>query len=408
MGQGGSSGDGGGGGYSCSPDGIVSYDTSINSDGSYDRTCSHGGIGFSSTTSYDNTGNATSITTDFCGLNLGTHTFDNSSSGSHGSSSSGSHGSSSSGSHGASSSGSHGASSSGSHGASSSGSNGSSSSSSHGSSFDNSNNDAYFGWAFDESNCNNSYSRDHYWDFYGSLYWEEFRHLKCDLETHWNYHGKHEGRLQHKPKGFKWEVYLAMNPDLHCLKMHIYDHGNYRFWSLMRHYADSGRFEGRKYFPENFDITTYKHYIDLSHYSDVDLVLHWINHGKSEGRLGMLPCGFNPKIYKAINKDLSNHSDEEAIGHYVNWGRNENRSFYPENFDIITYKYYIDLSHFSDVDLVLHWINHGKSEGRLGMLPKGFDSKIYKAINNDLSNHSDEDAIGHYVNWGRNENRSFC
>jgi len=126
--------------------------------------------------------------------------------------------------------------------------------------------------------------------------------------------------------------------------------------------------------PKDFDVSIYKELNeDLKDMNDIDVKLHYINHGIREGRFYKyegLPIDFDVSIYKELNEDLAKINDSLAKLHYINHGIREGR-FYkyeglPIDFDVSIYKELNeDLVKINDSLAKLHYINHGIKEGRL-------------------------------------------
>lgn len=89
--------------------------------------------------------------------------------------------------------------------------------------------------------------------------------------------------------------------------------------------------------PEDFDPEIYKKINkDLIFLSNDELIHHYINWGKNEGRpykIAKPPHDFNPENYKKINEDLREMTDEDATNHYINWGKYEGRCYKLINYD---------------------------------------------------------------------------
>ena len=104
---------------------------------------------------------------------------------------------------------------------------------------------------------------------------------------------------------------------------------------------------------------------DLEHLTDNELILHYVNRGKKEGRHG------KPKsLIKEKNK--LNKIDKELY-------RNLDIEFYKKNNP--------DIKHFTDNQLILHYVKSGKEEGRLANVnPKICLVYVYYERKNDQTN----------------------
>lgn len=145
----------------------------------------------------------------------------------------------------------------------------------------------------------------------------------ASLVKHWEDHGKREGRMPSfsamlasqalsedaLPSDFAADVYLALNPAIRGI-------GIMDQWSAAEHYLLVGATRKLDY---QFDEDFYRHYYrDLS-MAKVDLLAHYIENGKSEGRvktskeywkskqLNGAECEafINPAEFAALNADLA-------------------------------------------------------------------------------------------------------
>ncbi|HIK50945.1 MAG TPA: hypothetical protein IGS17_08485, partial [Oscillatoriales cyanobacterium M59_W2019_021] len=201
-----------------------------------------------------------------------------------------------------------------------------------------------------------------------------------EIEQHWIESGQFEGRLRSEkefyelhglnpdalPADFDWKAYLELNPDLQ-------GHFNSK-WSVIQHFLVHGAKEGRLYSfnqlyykpksasqsvlnssnssserePEvdsKFDWSFYLDYNDdlkgLASYEEA--YYHWLNHGKTEGRLASeeqfyeahgikksdIPIDFDWQGYLDLHLDLKENikSKWKAISHYLTIGWQEKRIY---------------------------------------------------------------------------------
>ena len=188
---------------------------------------------------------------------------------------------------------------------------------------------------------------------------------------------------------------------------------------LINHYINYGKKEGRIYdkylikkciLPEDFNPYIYKNiYKDLENLNENELKEHYLNNGINEGRFYKIPEDFNPYIYKNIYKDLENLNENELKEHYLNNGINEGR-FYkiPEDFNPCIYKnIYEDLKLLNNNELIIHYINNGIKEKRIYKIPDDFSPLIYKNIYNDIKDLNENELKEHYLFYGIKENRIY-
>lgn len=131
----------------------------------------------------------------------------------------------------------------------------------------------------------------------------------------------------------------------------------------------------------DFEPETYRGlYQDLENCDTRTLILHYLRHGKQEGRHGHfpflkedIPDDFHGQMYVELNPDLEYLStDISRLFHYLSTGRHEGRPYnlslssLPYNFDCRMYlELNPDLQAFkNDTQLKHHYLTHGIHEGR--------------------------------------------
>ena len=116
---------------------------------------------------------------------------------------------------------------------------------------------------------------------------------------------------------------------------------------------------------KNFDIEFYrKCNSDLNNLSVIELINHYKNYGKTEGRFGsekqvkyfVEDPDFDIYFYRKCNSDLNNLSFIELIDHYKNYGKRERRLSSHKQI-----KYFVDDNNF-------HFVNYKKSKPELKQL----------------------------------------
>lgn len=87
----------------------------------------------------------------------------------------------------------------------------------------------------------------------------------------------------------------------------------------------------KNYLPNNFNFSCYReNNSDLKHFSDEEIVIHWIFYGKFENRkykLKNIYPDFNHNIYRKKNYDLYDKDKNELETHFLNFGRYESRLY---------------------------------------------------------------------------------
>ncbi len=173
------------------------------------------------------------------------------------------------------------------------------------------------------------------------------------------------------------------------------------------------------------DINFYKNYYkDLSHMDDNQLIHHYNEYGRNEGRIFSQKelneliettgkPDFDPNYYGSYYTDLSHMNFKQLVHHYNEYGRNEGRKICDDNkiFDIDFYKsYYLDLRHMTKEELIRHYNEYGRDECRFININYlnikidlkdfknknlTFDIDFYRKINN-LENLDENKIILHY------------
>jgi hypothetical protein len=81
-------------------------------------------------------------------------------------------------------------------------------------------------------------------------------------------------------------------------------------------------------FPNDFNFDLYRlFYEDLRQFNNNELMIHYLDFGRNEGRIYKLPNDFNIKAYKELNKDLQHFNDNDSMIHYAHYGMKENRQY---------------------------------------------------------------------------------
>lgn len=232
---------------------------------------------------------------------------------------------------------------------------------------------------------------------------------KAKLLQHFLEFGLKEGRKASST--FDVKYYLNANQDLKKTFGNNYE-------AAFKHFVDYGCKEYRKSSDE-YDGNFYRlKYSDLANMSSEDLMKHYINFGKAEGRWAGMDYEvegilFDSDVYAEANLDLKNafgNNKSKLLEHWYQFGISEGR------IASIAYQseYYVSLN--SDLErafgrnyeeLLKHFINSGIKEGRNSSLV--FEVSTYFDKNSDL-----KAAFGtnyklgylHFINYGINEGRT--
>lgn len=140
-----------------------------------------------------------------------------------------------------------------------------------------------------------------------------------------------------------YQPFCAQNgiDDRRRLFYHFLNHGGngHYFKSLSHMCSEKKKWKGLV--PSDFDPETYRNLnADLTDFSDLDATIHYLNHGRDEGRQykllfqeepgpanASLPIDFNPEMYRMLNADISGFSNLNATLHFLNHGRDEGRRY---------------------------------------------------------------------------------
>ena len=180
------------------------------------------------------------------------------------------------------------------------------------------------------------------------------------------------------------------------------------------------------------------YYQDLKHMNNDELIRHYNNHGRKEGRfisreeLEIKNINFDSQFYSTYYTDLNHMNHRELIRHYIDYGRNEGRlcsqqelngliqSTGRSDFDEQFYRtYYTDLTHMNLKELIRHYNEYGRDEGRVCSQQElneaiqltgrsDFDPKFYGTYYTDLRHMNLKELIRHYNEYGRDEGRIVC
>ena len=270
-------------------------------------------------------------------------------------------------------------------------------------------------------------------NFYRMFYTDLVNFSNEDLNLHYEYYGKKEGRFAceedffNKYPHFDFEFYKNTYNDVKSLNKyqlmvhyhvigHIEDRRCYHTsklnYDLCRmfypdiasysneiidyHYANFGKKEEiisceedffRKY--PHFDFEFYKNsYDDLKSLTKTQLMKHYHFTGHLEGRKTHETSKFNYELYKMFYSDIKerNFSNELIDFHYASFGKKEGRlcceddffKKYPD-FDISFYSNnYHDVNTLNKYELMAHYYLHGQYEFRLiKELPPNFEDDFY-------------------------------
>jgi glycosyltransferase involved in cell wall biosynthesis len=140
-------------------------------------------------------------------------------------------------------------------------------------------------------------------------------------------------------------------------------------------------------------------------------------------RARVTPSVTAPAHYRYANPDLAGLSDAELVAHYREQGRSEGRRSWltaeeiralaPERFNYLHYRaLYSDVVHLDDAGAIRHWLQRGVAEGRRALLTRrelralrGLDVADYRRAHADLVHHDDRAIVQHYLEHGFREGR---
>lgn len=188
------------------------------------------------------------------------------------------------------------------------------------------------------------------------------------LVAHFISYGIKEGRRASAT--FDVKYYLNNNADL------LVAYGSKNYMAAFNHFVNYGCYEYRRS-AVDYDGTFYKYYYkDTLYLNSIQLMEHYINTGKSAGRLGGIDLAvenivFDANIYAGCNEDIRN-----AIGY--NYGA-----------------------------LRIHWIQYGIADGRIASLM--FDPRMYATLNQDVQSafgNNYNSIFEHFISNGMNEKRA--
>lgn len=184
------------------------------------------------------------------------------------------------------------------------------------------------------------------------------------------------------PAGFSVSGYLERNPQ-HASKFASDPLGAWHY------YRDFGVQAGEIY-DDLFRAEEYLAlYPELLAVLGADLkaaLLHWLESGMGEGRLGRIPTNFSASGYFERNPDVASAMGGNPIlawQHFWKYGIYEGRSF-DDTFNAFEYlALNPDLMAAFSQDwraATLHWLRYGNTEGRLGRVPFVFDVNHYLGL----------------------------
>ena len=199
--------------------------------------------------------------------------------------------------------------------------------------------------------------------------------------------------------------------------------------------------------PDDFDVYYYKkNNNDVSKFSIIDTVFHYINYGIYEGRIynkkndndiylnkyylnllkkqTELPNDFNIYSYILLNNKLDKNGYIGIIKDYLKLSenkllvdsKNQETILYTKNdlikilsnIDITIYKKkHPELNNYDTIHIISHYINNRLLDSTLYKVPKDFNLNNYKKIYKDLHNFNDVQLKEHYLLHGISEGRIY-
>ena len=138
--------------------------------------------------------------------------------------------------------------------------------------------------------------------------------------------------------------------------------------NIVSHYLNFGKYENRIYvLPKYFDINYYKNKYELNNYTNGEILWHWVSKGIHEKYKynELVPDDFDQNVYRTIYSDIFHFNIYDMISHYIEFGRNEHRNYkMPDGFDFDYYRESNEMLDFSHEEIIWHWFNHGQYEER--------------------------------------------
>lgn len=237
---------------------------------------------------------------------------------------------------------------------------------------------------------------------------EKYGYNESKLYDHFVTEGMKEGRSSSAV--FNVKYYLENNSDLAMTFGNDYS-------AACNHFMNYGYLEYRKSSPE-YDNTFYKYYYqDLTALTPLQLMKHYMNYGRAEGRLGGLEASvengvFDAIVYAECNSDLKaafGNNEQLLKRHWITYGIREGRisslAYSAEMYALIN----SDVQQVFGNDplaLFMHFIKDGIVEGRASSLL--FDPVRYLTLNTDVKavfGNNYKQAYSHFELYGINEAR---
>ena len=209
---------------------------------------------------------------------------------------------------------------------------------------------------------------------------------------------------------FDYQYYADSNPELKAVygydENQLYEH--FVLYGAKEGRTSSPVFNAEYYFQQNPGL---REFYGNNH---IEACNHFMNYGCKEYRRSSPE--FDVIFYKFYNKDLSKMDSFQLIQHYMNSGRKEGRWAYltPEDESIVFNAKVYDLCNpglrkavgNTDQALKEHWLQFGISEGRIASLM--YDSQTYKLLNDGfdkLYGNNHYELFRHFILYGLKEGR---
>ncbi len=189
------------------------------------------------------------------------------------------------------------------------------------------------------------------------------------------------------PAGFSVAGYLARNPE------HAARFGNdpVGAWEYYRdHGVKAGELFDEEFRPEEY-LGLYPELLALFGADLKAALIHWLEAGRVEGRLGRIPTAFSAEGYFERNPDVAAAMGGDPVKgwqHFWQYGIYEGRA-YDDQYRAFEYiALNPDLFEAFSQDwraATLHWLRYGNTEGRLGRVPGVFDVSRYLTLYPDVA-----------------------
>jgi hypothetical protein len=278
-------------------------------------------------------------------------------------------------------------------------------------------------------------------NFYRTFYSDLQTMTDIQLLQHYLYNGKSEGRYCCKQKmldhlelvKIKTEFY-ELYPDFNIDFYKVFN--NLEFTSeinILKHFHEIGFKQGMissesdffKMYP-SFESTFYSLFNQLSFKDRIGVLKNYHRESGKKNFFIISQEDFDLKFIRSLYSDLKDMSDIELLLYYINKGKSQGRFMskkmmletnnctdLEEKINADFYTKYYSLEHLTYNELLYNYIYSGKQEDRLlceddfyKIYPE-FDLCFYKDFNIELNNKSNNELFAHYKHCGSKSNYEY-